>query len=673
MSRNFKFLMLCLFAVSSAVAQKFEMGKVSVEELQQRSHPADSSAEAAILFKKGETTFDYSPEQGFLMTTKVRTRIKIYKKEGYDWANFAQDYYKENNNSRERVSFSDAVTYNLENGKIVKSKLKSDGEFDEQVNKFWGRKKITMPNVREGSVIEYEYSVTSPNLTKLDDWDFQTSIPVNYSEYKTEFPEYFVYKTNQRGFVFPKVTTDKAMKSFLITGKERTGGEGFSTVKTTFTQDKIDYEATKTTYIAENLKALKDEDFVNNIHNYTAGVSHELSVIKYPNSPMKFLSTDWVSVAKNIYENDDFGAELNKSGYFEDDLKALTAGTTVIEEKIGAIYNYVKQHVKWNGFYGYSCNDGVRQAFKDKTGNVAEINLMLTAMLREAGFNANPVLVSTRSHGISFFPSRAAFNYVIAAIEYNGKTILLDATEKFALPGLLPTRDLNWLGRLIRKDGTSTEIDLMPSILSKETVSIIAGMDATGTITGKVRNVMTDYNALSFRQRYAGMKEDDYLERLENNNNNIAVSEYKRENEYELSKPLTETYSVSDSNDTEIIGDRIYITPLLFMNVKLNPFRQETREYPVDFTFPFEKKYSVTIDVPEGYTVESLPQNVNFATESKFGSFKYLIAQSGNKVQAVITLDVLASIVASDEYPVLRDFFQKVIDKQNEKIVFKKI
>jgi hypothetical protein len=52
------------------------------------------------------------------------------------------------------------------------------------------------------------------------------------------------------------------------------------------------------------------------------------------------------------------------------------------------VFNHVK-NLKWNGYYGYSCNDGVKKKYKDKTGNVAEINLMLTAMLRYANLNAN--------------------------------------------------------------------------------------------------------------------------------------------------------------------------------------------------------------------------------------------------------------------------------------------
>ena len=88
------------------------------------------------------------------------------------------------------------------------------------------------------------------------------------------------------------------------------------------------------------------------------------------------------------------------------------SGISVQNERIAAVFNYVKSNVKWNDFKGYSCNDGVKKAYKDKVGNTAEINLMLTAMLRFAGFNANPVLVSTRDNGIAFFPSVDRYGFI---------------------------------------------------------------------------------------------------------------------------------------------------------------------------------------------------------------------------------------------------------------------
>ncbi|MFV8346071.1 transglutaminase domain-containing protein [Flavobacterium sp. ZB4P13] len=669
---KFNKLIIALFLmvfVLKTNAQEFKLGKVSVAELEEKTHPKDSTAVATILFKKGEVRFEYSQDKGFEMVTVVKTRVKIYKKEGYDWANQAVQYYI-GGNSKEGIFFSDAITYNLVGGKIEKTKLKSDGEFDEKINKYWGRKKIAMPNVKEGSIIEYEYTIRTLRISELKEWFFQTSIPVNYSEFTTYIPEYFVYNPNPKGYIFPKVTVDKSQKSIIISSKERSG---FYTSKTTFSQDKIDYQETKTTYLAKNLPAMKEESFVNNIENYTASVSHELAMTKFPNSLPEMYSTDWETVVKKIYENEDFGTELDKTGYFEEDVITLIKGLTSQEEKIAAIFNFVKTKVKWNDYTGYSCNDGVKKAYKDKTGNVAEINLMLTAMLRFAGINANPVLVSTRSNGIALFPNRTAFNYVIGAVEINDGMILLDATEKYSIPNVLPLRDLNWYGRLIRKDGTSMEVDLMPKAFSKESTNMNLVLGNNGSIDGKIRTQFTNHEALYFRQKHLVTSKDNYLEALENKNNNIEISDYVRENELELSKPIVENYSFKDSKTVEVINDKIYISPLIFLASKENPFKQEIREYPVDFGYPTENKYNINIEIPEGYVVESLPKVMNIATGENVGAFKYIIANEGNKIQISITENINTAIVPADFYDVLKDFFQQMIDKQNEKIVLKKV
>lgn len=668
----FKKLSVILFVIifSNANAQKLELGKVSIAELQEKVHPKDTSAVAAILFKKGKVSFEYDQNAGFLAITEVKTRIKIYKKEGYEWANKAVSYYVDSN-TNEKVSFSDANTYNLVDGKIVKTKLKSDGEFVEKINKYWSRKKITMPNVKEGSVLEFQYVVRSPRYGSLSDWYFQASIPVNYSEYNTYIPEYFTYNTNQKGFFSPKITVEKRPNSIVLLSKER---EQTSRVAhTTFTSDKIDFIETHTTYLSENLPAMKEEAYVNNMDNYTSSISHELSMTKFPNSIGKSYSTDWESVAKTIYEYDDFGPELNKTGYFEDDINKLIAGLNIQNEKIETIFNFVKTGVKWNENGGYSCDDGVRTAYKNKTGNVAEINLMLTAMLRYAGLTANPVLVSTRSNGIALFPSRNAFNYVIAAVETPEGLILLDATEKYSVPNVLPLRDLNWFGRLIRKDGTSTEVDLMPKIISREAVNMSINLNSDGSADGKLRMQLTNHAALEFRKGNLATSKDNYLEKLETNYNNIEINDYIRENDLDLPKPIVENYSFKDNKSIEIINDKIYISPLLFLSAKENPFKLETREYPIDFGYPKQDKFNINIQIPDGFVVESLPKAISIATGENVGAFKYIIASSINTIQIAITKDINSAIVPADFYEVLKDFYQQMIDKQNEKIVLKKI
>ncbi|OXA99586.1 transglutaminase [Flavobacterium oncorhynchi] len=661
-------LSILLLFVSKINAQEFKLGKVSIAELEQKVHPKDSSAVAAILYKKGKTRIEYDANDGFITLTDVETRIKIYKKEGYEWANQKVWYYN-NGSFKEKVSFSDAVTYNLVDGKIEKTKLKSDGAFDEVVNKFRGQKKITMPNVKEGSVIEFSYSVRSPSAQSIREWDFQSSIPVNYSEFKTYVPEYYVFNTKQRGYVYPKITTEKNSKDIIFTSKERSDGVS----RTSFSQDKVAYQETQTTYVATDFPAMKEEAYVNNIDNYTSSIAHELSMTRFPNSPLKTFSTDWNSVTKTIYDYDDFGPELNKTGYFEEDLKKILADKNTMEEKISAIFNHVKENIKWNDYYGYGCDNGVKKAYKEKTGNIADINLMLTAMLRNAGLTANPVLVSTRSNGISVFPNRTAFNYVIAAVETPNGNILLDASDKFATPNVLPFRALNWLGRLIRKDGSSEEVDLMPKKASNDIVFINYSIDPEGKVTGKTRRQCTDYNAMITRKNIFSLKEEEYLEKLENENNKIEISDYSKTNEKDLLMPITESYSFAGNNLCEVIGGKIYVSPMLFFTNEKNPFKQEVREYPVDFGYPFLDKYNIIIRIPEGFAVETLPKPAIINMEDNLGSFKFNIASDGSTLQLNIQHQINEAIVSTDQYDMLKEYYKGMIAKETEKIVLKRI
>lgn len=656
-----------LFTAFGLFSQKYELGKVTLDELNEKEHPLDKSAVAAILFKKGEIRYDYSYEDGFEITTKVSCKIKIYKKEGYDWANHATYYYLRDTGAKETVDYSSAVTYNLVDGKIEKTKLKSDGEFEEKINKFRGRKKITMPNVREGSIIEFQYLIKSDQIVALEDWDFQSSIPVNYSEFKTYIPDYFVYNTNQKGFVFPKITTDSKPRTINYSYIQ---GAGTSSERINAS---LNFNEKISTYTLTDVPALKDEAFVNNISNYTASLSHELSVKKYPNQPIQTLSTDWQTVTRLIYDNDNFGAELNKTAYFEADLNTILNGLSTRDQKIRAIFNFVKSKVKWDDYYGYSCNDGVKNAYKKGTGNAAEINLMLTAMLRYAKIEANPVLISTRSNGIAIFPNRAAFNYVIAAVEIENDLILLDATSPNALPNILPTRDLNWVGRMIRKDGTSAEVDLMPKMISKDIVNLMATIKPDGTVEGKVKEQYFDHQGFYFRNTYADLSKETQLERIETKYKGIEIEDYEIANKNDLSLPVIETYSFRHGNSVEIIGDKMYFSPLLFFAMAENPFKQETREYPVDFSYPIQDKYLINLTIPDGYAVETLPASVAVPMSDNNGSMKFMAAHKDKQIQLSLTMDINSAIIPSEYYPELKAFFAEVVKKQTDKIILKKI
>lgn len=663
-------LLIFLLFTTFVYSQEYELGKVTIEELKETKHPKDTSAVAAVLFEKGKTSFNYEEMNGFSITTEVLVKIKIYKKEGFEWANRKIRHYIDG--KKETVSFSKGVTYNLVNGEIEKTKLKSSGEFTEKINNFWSETKIVMPNVKEGSIIEYAYIIKSPFISNFPEWSFQKNIPVNHSEYTTLIPEYFVYNTFTKGFSNIKVTRNsdnrKMPYSYSYVDASRAG-----TAKSERVTTELQFVENSTNYIAEDVPALKEESFVNNIDNYSSSILHELSMTKYPNSPTKSYSSDWESVVKTIYDNEDFGGQLNKANFYEEDLNALLKDITTTEDKIATIFSYVKNRLNWNGYVGYYSDKGVKKAYQEKTGNTADINLLLVSMLNYAKLNASPILLSTRSNGIPIFPSRNGFNYVIAGVELsNGSVVLLDATNKNAVPNIIPENALNWFGRIVRKNGTSEMVDLYPKKVSLETISILAELKSDGSISGKQRKQLTDYNAFRFRSRHANRNHDDYVQELEKEHNFSAVENYEVTNTNDLSKPIVETYSFSSNSMTDIIDSKIYITPMLFHQMDVNPFKAEERAYPIDFNFPSKDTYNFSIKIPEGYVVESKPETLNLNMNQNMVSFRYSVSENLGTIQLSCVIEVNSPIIESDYYPHLKELFNQIVLKQNEKIVLVK-
>jgi hypothetical protein len=665
--KKYLFSFFLLVTCSAAMqGQNYELGEVTKQELEEKSHPKDPSAPAAVLFSKGETYMSYSERDGFILITEVDMKVKIYNKDGYIWANKNIPYY-DAGSEKESVDISKAFTYNLEGGSIKKTKLKGEGEFTEEVNKNWRLRKIVMPDVKEGSIVEYRYKIVSPFITVFPEWKFQHGIPVNYSAYTTRIPEYFGYTPNFRGYFTPKVTKSTKSQSITFTDKQRVENRP-SEISTS----KIDYIDNIIKYEMQDLPGLKDEAFVNNIENYAASIEHEVTYVKYPNSPIKSFSSTWEDVAKTIYDNEDFGGQLKRTGYFEDDINALLSGISSPEQKVSIIYYYVRERMNWNGNYGYLCDAGVKKAYTEKTGNDAEINLMLTAMLRYANIDANPVLVTTRSAKTALFPSRTAFNYVVTAVNLGDKTVVLDATSKSAVPGILPIRALNWAGRLIKQDGISIPIPMVPSQHSKEASVLTATVASDGQVTGKAQRQYEYYNAYIFRETFSGMSKESCMEKIEKAFAGLEVGAYATQEDKDFTKPVVEEYEFNHNGMDDVIGDKMYIRPMLYLGETENPFKQEKREYPVDFIFPRQEKFIITLKCPEGYHVESVPAGISLAMEEKIGSFKYNIVQLQDQVQVRAMVELNYATVSQDYYTTLKDFFDKMIEKQNEKIVFAK-
>ena len=666
----FTLVLLLTFTVNIN-AQDFKYGKVSKTELQEKVHPLDSSANAAILYKKEHITFQFVQSKGFMQNREVHQRIKVYNKEGYDWATKKIYLSKgSSGSSSERIINIKGSTYNLKGEKIVVDKLKKDGIFKEDYNDFNEINTITMPNIQDSCILEYTYTIVSP-FFQIDDIYFQSTIPINKLDVKVASPQYAQYNrlANLRASFFPKFKESKENKSVMLSSRDNSvkagRGNGYQQTNSEYFENVI--EATEA-----NIPSLKEEGFVSSMENYISKMSFELSAILNEfGAPEKSFSSSWEKVSKSIYDRSSFGDQIKKTKFFNDDLGEIINGVSDPFEKASILAEYVKKKVKWNGYYGFSTYKGTKDAYKEGEGNVADINLLLIAMLKSQGVEANPVLVSTRNNGIPLYPTRKGFNYVICMVENQDQYVLIDATEKFTSLNVLPERVLNWQGRLIKDDGISSWVSLLPTNQSLQSTSLNIKIEEDGNVSGKVRQMITSNLALRYNKKYQKLSEDDQVKLIEKNKGAIEILELEMAVKDKDALSISYEYNLSDAIDD--IGGKLYFSPLLFMAEKENPFKLDERKYPIDFTIPFKEKYIVNIMLPKGYNVEAIPQSEVIEFKDGAIKYKFIAKQNGNFVQLSTEFDLKTPIIDAVDYSVFKVFFGKVVEKQAEQIVLKKI
>lgn len=664
MKQNY-FLIFCFLFSFGLQAQNYKFGKVSKEEVLEKEHKIDKEANAAILYKEQKVYYEWYEKTGFTVVTEIHERIKIYNKEGLEWATREIHYSQTPGNNKEEIVGIKGYTYSMQGSKVEKTKLNKDGIFDEEVNDYQLKTTLTMPAATVGSVIEITYSIRSPFLRYIDDVVLQHSIPLNKLEVKVVIPEFYNFKkyANPKAPVqipVTEVSKRRTYDRFVLRGSEQVN-------------DKIFFMENEYLVSAEDVPALKKEAHVDYLYNYAAFLKWELQSVKSPNSVRENFAITWEGVTTTVFNEDGIGEELNSSNYFKSDLDALLATTSEDSaEKAAAIFSFVKSKVKWNNYYGYRARRTCKSAYANAEGNVGEINLMLTAMLRYAGFDANPVLVSSPSNGTPLFPTRKGFNYLIASVEMPEGTVLMDATDPYAAPGELPERARNWQGRLIKDKDNSFWVNLRPGTQSQTTTSMNVKFNDDFTLSGKSRTISQGFFAKQHREKFLGLKEDKYLDHLEQNHQNFTVSNFSREGEENLGQPINEAYDFEMDEAIDVINDKIYFQPLLFLAMKENPFKETQRQYPIFFEYPSVTNNVVNIMLPAGYKVEFLPESSITEIDGGALTYKFLINQNGNFLRIESVIDMKNTIYGVGHYEALKKFYAEMIEKQNQSIILQK-
>jgi len=664
-------LIISFFILSLYTAQgQRKFGKITNEEVKQTAHQVEADASAAILYRDYYTSFEYVKEKGFHLETTVHEVVKIYSSEGYEWANIEIPLYK-GKEENESVKSIKGTTYNFVNGKVVKDKLGKDGVFEEKTNEFKKLKKITMPNIQDGSVIEYKYTFVSPFTFDINEFVFQEEIPVDEVHMRFYAPEYYNYRSYGKGWVPFKIKDDGRSGSITTLYTVDTS-TSFNVQTETRTQN-IEYRDVGYIVDINNVPSIKEEAFSPDISNYTSGLQFELVSSQFPNGLPKNYSTTWEDVAKRIYQATSFGGELKKTGYYKKDIESHLINVTTEEEKIEKIYSFVKNRMNWNGYTGVYTNQGVSKAYKEKVGSAAEINLMLTSILQFAGIEANPVLISTKSNGIPLFPNLNAYNYVVSGIQTQNGVLLMDGVDKYSSINLLGENLLNWEGRLIKKDGSSETVILHPNKPAVHQSMVDLEFDEDLLLKGTVKSRYSGHFGRSMRRQIQNLDKQELNEMIVKQTNNASPSEIVLTNQKNTSKSLSLNYNLEELEMSEAIGDKIYVSPALFMAMEENVFKTEDRAFPIDFNYARQQSYITNIKIPEGYEIESLPEKLAINLSDNMAQYRFEITLLGDNIKMVLNRKINTHLISADKYLDLKAYYKLIVEKEAEKIVLKKI
>ncbi len=653
-----------------------KFGKVTPGDFDVKSALIDTSTNAVVVAEVGKSFFiANTTELTFSLVFKVKKRIKILQKNGFDAATISIPLYMYNNKS-ESLEDLDASTYNLEGGKVIETKVARSAVFTEKYSKNIELKKFTFPALKEGSIIEYSYEVKSDFYFNLQSWTFQGNYPVLWSQYEAAIPEFYKYVTLSQGyhpFYINKVSSSQTSFSFTqhVERESRSLTSIGSSNNRFNIEGKIDYH----NWVMKDVPALKEEPFTTTINNSISKVEFQLNQVVFPNSiPRNYLDT-WEKVATDLMADEDFGAHISRpNNWLDKDVEAIVKNAASEMEKAEKIYEYVRDHFTWNDDNGMYVSKALKDVFKNKSGSAADINMLLIAMLRTQKIEANPVILSTRSHGFAheFYPLLNRYNYVIAKIIIDNKDILLDASALQLDFGKLPAKVYNGQAREIKRNIAFPVYLVADSLMEVGTTMVYISCREKGVVEGTFTHNYGLYESQRLRNKMTKSSPDEIKKSLQQEYpEEIVIDNVHYDSLKLLKEPVALKYDLSLTSFNE--EDIVYFNPLLTESLKSNPFKAAQRFYPVEMPYTFDDIYSFTMEIPKGYKVDEIPKSVRLNFNEDEGMFEYIITTDNQYIQMRVRLVMKRATYINEDYQYLRDFYTYIVNKEAEQIVFKKI
>ena len=705
------FITLILFQTISAQEKIYKWKQIPETDLKMEMYPSDPGANAVILQEYADIYFDVWRDE-LRMFYEVHRRIKILNQDGLKWATLEIPYIGKQ--YFEDILSLKAYVYNYENGKIVKNKLKHKKITTIDTNDIIYIKKISFPNVKVGSIIDYKYTLASLQIVNPQKWFFQKKdIPVRTSEFRIKIPDIINYQikiTGQENLALSEKEESFTLLNWTYRHRDPIPG-GLNHRKNDFNaQMNFSLRGNYLRFVMSNIPAFVEQKYSNNYINYLFGIELNLlhisqktgyysyleklawqdvtrrmyqttdnnyyimtkqrsKFVDYPSGFIVYNIEDWETLSLNLMNSLQFGMPLVKHWNYKPTLnKILKEAKDNEKSEMLAIYDYIRKNYKWNGNYNVFLSRDLETVFHAKKGTSAEINMLMLFFLKKAKLDAYPIIIKTTDKGEinKELPAVYQFNSTIAGVYIDEKLYLLDATNPERPYTVLSENDLNKEGRLIKRVD-SKWVKLKNNQKSKKVYNYTYEISEK---TVKCNSIIEKSGFAAYIERLEINKigKEGFISEFEKQFSNISNIEYTFENLQEENLNIKSKISFQTTDILERKENSLSIFPIIFKSQFQNPFTSNYRNIPVNFTYPFQTVFNIKILIPDNYKIFYVPNNENINISG--ANFTYTIKKTELNISIII--DIKKAEFSVIEYNNLQNLFQNIETKMNEKIIFKK-
>ncbi len=688
-----KSLLCLLFCITNLIVfsqEKIKWKQVNIDDFNTDYKLEYPQAHAIILKEAGDYYFDEWREE-LRLFYHIRRRIKILDTLGLKNA-IIEIPYVAAEHTEDFVKIT-GFTYNLVNGKIKKTRLRKRYIKTVKISSNLFKKVLKFPKVKPGSIIEVDYILTSLNIIKLRPWYFQHyDMPTLYSSFSFNLPYFIKYRfeiKGQKKLLYARKEDSYTHISYIFHYNDPIPpGLGHYPANFTTTVN-FDLQSYLFSYAMQDVEPYKNlpytdapvnyiysidfdlvqitqkigyyspfqqfvwEDFTRRLYQTTEYVyrvisKQESQFIMYPPGFIVYNITDWNDLNFKLLRDEAFGLQLTRIWNVNKLLSSIISEKDKPLKKIIAIYDYVRNNYRWNGIYGVFTTDNLPKIAAIKRGNSADINFSLIYLLRKAGLNAYPVLIKTvgRGHIKKDLPSVYQFNNVVCAVAYQGGYIILDAIDKNRPWFILNADDLNGEGYLVDP-------------IKKGWIPISHPVKPKASLDVKIdlQNDSLQYNIVStFVGKYILDSITDWISMHLVKISDKFINDYTRQLTFKQSLP-----------DTTAAHSVRIIYPMTLFRL-YNPFKSAYRSIPVYFASPYQLSIKVSVSIPQGYLLTSMPKSFSENTDG----MRLVFRSDYDTSYVYLSFDLFVDkdFFSPSEYVNLRNIFEKMEGLREVSLVF---